>query len=116
MKLKLESVTIDCANPDTSAAWWAHAVDGTVNAVVPGEFVLVAQQEGPNLAFQHVDDLTPGKNRIHVDFSASDMEQEVARLVALGATEHDRQSFGDDFQWVVLADPDGNLFCIAQGE
>lgn len=116
MKLTLESIAFDCTDADTLAAWWAQAVGGTVNAVVPGEFVLVAQENGPNLAFQHVDDPTPGKNRVHVDFSAPDMEQEVARLVELGAAEKDRQSFGDDFHWVVLADPEGNLFCIAQGE
>ncbi|CAN5708936.1 VOC family protein [soil metagenome] len=113
--LKLESVTIDCLDPDALAAWWAQAVGGAVNPVVPGEFVLVAQDGGPNLAFQHVEDPTAGKNRIHVDFSAPDMEQAVTRLVELGAAEKDRQSFGDDFRWVVLADPAGNLFCVAQG-
>lgn len=114
--LTVESITIDCTDPDRLAAWWGQAVGGTVNPVVPGEFVLVAQEGAPNLAFQHVEDPTPGKNRVHLDFSAADMEQEVARLVSLGAAEKDRQSFGADFSWVVLADPDGNLFCIAQGQ
>jgi hypothetical protein len=49
---------------------------------------------------------------VHLDFSTDDVEAEVARLVELGATETGRHSFGD-FGWVVLADPDGNAFCVA---
>ena len=66
----------------------------------------------PGLAFQKVDDPTPGKNRVHIDFHTADMEAEVKRLVDLGATETGRGKRGD-FHWVVLADPDGNAFCIA---
>jgi hypothetical protein len=115
MPLAVETITFDCADPDTLAQWWAKAVDGQVNAVAPGEFVLVARADGPNLAFQRVGDPTPGKNRLHVDFSAADMEAEVKRLVDLGATETGRNNFGD-FRWVVLADPDGNALCVAAGE
>lgn len=115
MAIKIESITIDTLDPDALAAWWGEATGGTVNAVVPGEFVLVARDGAPNIAFQHVDDPTPGKNKAHLDFSTSDVEAEVARLVGLGATETGRHSFGDDFSWVVLADPDGNAFCIAAG-
>jgi len=115
MPLAVETITFDCADPNTLAQWWAKAVDGQVNAVAPGEFVLVARADGPNLAFQRVGDPTPGKNRLHVDFSAADMEAEVKRLVDLGATETGRNNFGD-FRWVVLADPDGNAFCVAAGE
>jgi predicted enzyme related to lactoylglutathione lyase len=48
-----------------------------------------------------------------VDFSAADVDAEVARLVAAGATETGRHAFGDNFGWVVLADPAGNAFCVA---
>jgi hypothetical protein len=113
MTLSMETITIDCAEPDVLAQWWAQAVDGTLNAVVPGEFILVELPGGPNLGFQHVEDPTPGKNRVHLDFAAADMEAEVVRLVGLGASETERHSFGDAFTWVVLADPAGNAFCIA---
>jgi predicted enzyme related to lactoylglutathione lyase len=113
MPLAVETITFDCADPDTLAQWWAQAVDGHLNAVVPGEFVLVSQSGGPQLGFQRVPDPTPGKNRVHVDFSAADMESEVQRLLKLGANETGRHSFGDEFRWVVLADPEGNAFCIA---
>ena len=88
-------------------------MDGTVNPVAPGFFVAVSRPEGPRLAFQKVDDPTPGKNRVHIDFTAADLETEVGRLVGLGATETGRHEFGAEFRWVVLADPDGNAFCVA---
>jgi hypothetical protein len=115
MGLTIEMVTFDCTDPDALAQWWAKAVNGTVNPVAPSEFILVTQPDGPNLGFQRVDDPTPGKNRAHVDFAAADMEAEVERLVELGATETGRHNFGDDFHWVVLADPDGNAFCVGAG-
>lgn len=115
MALRVETLTFDCDDPDGLAAWWAEAVGGAVNAVVPGEFVLVQQAHGPQLGFQRVPDPTPGKNKLHLDFAAADVEAEVARLVALGAKETGRHSFGEEFRWVVLADPAGNAFCIAEG-
>lgn len=114
MALKTENVTFDCADPEELADWWARAVDGTINPVAPGFFVVVNRPDGPGLAFQKVDDPTPGKNRVHIDFSAADMEAEVKRLVDLGASETGRHNFGD-FRWVVLADPAGNAFCVAGG-
>lgn len=76
---------------------------------------MVARQSGPTLGFQKVPDPTPGKNKVHLDFHASDKEAEVARLVELGARETGRHSFGPESDWVVLADPEGNAFCIAGG-
>jgi hypothetical protein len=113
MTLDIATVTFDCADPDGLAAWWAGAVGGDVNAVAPGEFVLVSRPGGPALGFQRVPDPTPGKNKVHLDFHSADKEGEVARLVAAGARETGRHSFGPEFDWVVLADPEGNAFCIA---
>ena len=115
MSLEIATVTFDCADPDALAAWWAGVLGSEVNAVVPGEFVLVAREGGTTLGFQRVSDPTPGKNKAHLDLHGADMEAEVARAVELGAREIERNSFGDDFRWVVLADPEGNAFCIAGG-
>jgi len=111
-KLSVEMVTFDCTDPGRLADWWSTALGGQIVPVVPGEFVIVAHQHGPRLGFQRVDDPTPGKARIHLDFSTADVEAEVGRLVELGATETGRHSFGE-FGWVVLEDPDGNVFCVA---
>ena len=115
MALNMEMITFDCDDPDTLAEWWARAVEGTVNAVAPGFFVTVTRPGGPGLSFQKVDDPTPGKNRVHIDFTAADMEAEVKRLVELGAAETGRGEFGAEFQWVVLADPDGHAVWVAAG-
>ena len=90
MPLKVEMITFDCDDPDKLAEWWARAVDGTVNPVAPGFFATVTRPDGPGLSFQKVDDPTPGKNKVHIDFTAADMEAEVKRLVELGASETGR--------------------------
>ncbi|MEK1234479.1 VOC family protein [Mycobacterium ulcerans] len=54
----------------------------------------------------------PEKNRVHLDFSAADVDGEVSRLAAAGATEVQRHQFGENFRWVVMADPEGNVFCV----
>ncbi|HET7668447.1 MAG TPA: VOC family protein [Mycobacterium sp.] len=114
MSLKVESVTFDTLDPEKAAQWWAQAAGGQVIPYVPGEFVAVERQPGPKLLFQKVADPTPGKNRVHLDFTAADVDVEVKRLVDLGARETGRHSIGD-FGWVVLADPEGNAFCVTAG-
>ncbi len=116
MTLGIVMITIDTLDPDRLAAWWADAAGGEAHAVMPGEFVQVVLPDGPRLGFQRVDAPTAGKNRVHVDFSgAADLDAEVQRLISLGATETSRHEVAADFRWVVLADPDGNAFCVAAG-
>lgn len=69
--------------------------------------------DGPRLGFQKVPDPAPGKNRVHLDFTTKDLDAEVLRLVAAGASEVGRHQVGESFRWVVLADPEGNAFCVA---
>ncbi len=113
MALNVQMVTFDCDDPHKLAAWWAAQFDGETAELIPDEFVVVIRQDGPRLGFQRVPDPTPGKNRVHLDFSAADVDAEVSRLVAAGATETGRHQFSENFRWVVLADPDGNAFCVA---
>ena len=115
MALSVESITFDTTDPDTAAQWWAQAAGGQLTPYVPSEYVAVERQPGPKLLFQKVADPTPGKNKIHLDFSAADVEAEVKRLVGLGAQETGRHSLGP-VAWVVLADPEGNAFCVTSGE
>jgi predicted enzyme related to lactoylglutathione lyase len=112
MALNVEMVTFDCTDPAELASWWAAQFDGEMQELMPGEFVVVARPDGPRLGFQRVPDPTPGKNRIHLDFGAADVDAEVARLVGAGATETGRHSVGENFRWVVMEDPAGNAFCV----
>jgi hypothetical protein len=113
MSLSVEMITVDCADPERLAHWWADALGGSPSAIMPGEFVVLPRTPGPHLGFQRVEAPTPGKNRVHLDFTAPNLDTEVARLVSLGATETARHDVGGGFRWVVLADPDGNAFCVA---
>lgn len=114
MAFKVEMVTFDCADAAALAGWWAAQFGGAVHVLMPDEFFVVNMPEGVNLGFQNVADPTPGKNRLHLDFHLDgDIDTEVDRLKAAGATETERHAFGDQARWVVLADPEGNAFCIA---
>ena len=115
MALNVESITFDTTDPEKAAQWWAEAAGGQVIPYAPGEFVAVERQPGPKLLFQKVPDPTPGKNRVHLDFTAADVDAEVKRLVQLGARETGRHRMGP-VAWVVLADPDGNAFCVTSGD
>src|ERR1044072_8028722 len=111
MALHVESITLDTTPPGKAAEWSAQAAGGQLTPYVPGEYVAVERQPGPKLLFQKVADPTPGKNKIHLDFSAADVDAEVKRLVDLGAVENGRHSMGP-VAWVVLTDPEGNAFCV----
>jgi len=50
---------------------------------------------------------------VHLDFSVPDVDAEVSRLTAAGATEAGGRTISDNFRWVVMADPEGNVFCVA---
>lgn len=63
MALNVEMITFDCVQPDSLAEWWAKAAGGDVNAVAPGEFVMVVQEGRPTLGFQRVPDPTPARTR-----------------------------------------------------
>jgi predicted enzyme related to lactoylglutathione lyase len=114
MTLSILTVTVDTTDPVPLARWWADQLGGEVKDPYGGFFVIVSG--GPvQMAFQKVDDPTPGKNRIHVDLRTDDLDAEVDRLVEAGAGLVARR--GDDsFRWVTLSDPAGNEFCVAQGE
>jgi predicted enzyme related to lactoylglutathione lyase len=113
MSLSVGMVTVDCSDPERLARWWAAAVGGSVVVLGPGEFAMVTGDQGPALGFQRVDAPTPGKNRVHLDLQTSDLDADVDRLAALGATETGRHSLDGGYRWVVMADPAGNVFCVA---
>ena len=114
MTLKLGMVTVDSTDARDLARWWAEQTGGTVVQDYDGWFLMVAGGALPvTLAFQKVEDPTPGKNKMHLDLTATDLEAEVERLLAAGASLVGRR--GDEhFRWVTLADPQGNQFCVAE--
>ena len=106
------SIVIDCCDLERQAAFWT-AVSGFEQRWTDGTYLLLIDpaQPTPTILLQRVPEGKQGKNRLHLDLRPEDQAAEVARAEALGAT---RTSVGqgDDVTWVVLADPEGNEFCI----
>jgi hypothetical protein len=107
-------VTIDCADPDQLADFWAAAL-GYVRRGASGPYRSIAHPGGtfPQLVFQRVDEPKVGKARIHLDVYVDDLDAEVERLTQLGARPADDGSFElEGERWRVMADPEGNEFCV----
>jgi catechol 2,3-dioxygenase-like lactoylglutathione lyase family enzyme len=107
-------VTMDCSDLERMVAFWTLAADLVVEGVIEGRYVALTGH-GLNLTLQHVAEPKTVKNRVHLDLLVDDLEQAVRRLELLGAarlTVTPRQEFGQ--RWYVLADPEGNEFCVAR--
>lgn len=108
-------VTIDCADPYALAGFWAEALEGTLGADDdPGDEMAVVDSAGASLLFIRVPDDKSVKNRVHLDLQPQDRgrDEEVERLVALGATVLADHRRPDGKGWVTLADPEGNELCV----
>ncbi|WP_131106270.1 VOC family protein [Ornithinimicrobium sufpigmenti] len=113
MALTLGMVTTDTTDARALASWWAEQTGAEVHDSYDGGFVMLIGGTLPvRLAFQKVDEVSPGKNRLHLDLTAPDLDAEVERLVAAGAGVVARRG-GEDFRWVTLTDPQGNEFCVS---
>ena len=110
----LREIIIDCNDPDKVAAFWGETLGWKVQD--NGEILWMSASGEPFpdllLVFVKVPEKKSVKNRIHLDVSpvGCDRDDEVARLIALGAQRVDVGQ--DEAPWVVLADPEGNEFCV----
>lgn len=114
MRAWVNNVTVDCADADAQAAFYAALLDREV-IWNEGAWVVVgrARDGEPHLVFQRVADPTPGKARIHVDVHTDDLDAATARAEGLGATRGDDVS-EHGMTWRVMRDPEGNPFCLSQ--
>ncbi|MFD1149401.1 VOC family protein [Saccharothrix hoggarensis] len=106
------AVVVDSLDPRAQAAFWAHATGLPVTREHP-DYASLTQAAGPSLEFVRVTEPKTVKNRLHVDVvppADGDLPTEVARLEACGAVRADVGQ--SDVPWVVLADPEGNEFCV----
>ncbi|MEU2349257.1 VOC family protein [Modestobacter sp. NPDC049651] len=120
MAARITELVLDCRDPVALAGWWAEVLgwevvgtedDGAVEIGPPGQ---APKGPVPTLLFAPVPEPTPGKLRLHWDLNATDRDQdaELQRLLELGARPVDVGQ--GDVNWVVLADPEGNEFCLLQ--
>jgi predicted enzyme related to lactoylglutathione lyase len=113
---RVTEVVIDSADHGAVVDFWAAAMGyerREVSEAVRRPRAATAAEPGrPPILFQKVPEPKVVKNRVHLDFQSEVMADEVARLVALGASVIAERSLGD-FTWTVLADPAGNEFCVS---
>lgn len=110
--LTIECLTVDCADPTALARFWADLLGWQVNTDDEGDVWISASEAGPaDILFLPTIDPRTVKNRLHLDLRPDDQDAEVARALALGASRVDIGQSGEE-SWVVLADPEGNEFCI----
>lgn len=111
MSMVVSNIGIDTNDLPRAVAFWQAVTGYEVGSSSDGDTYLVdPAKAGPGLSLLVVPEPKAGKNRLHLDLSASDLGAEVTRVVALGASEVQRYD-----GWTVLADPDGNQFCIVAG-
>jgi hypothetical protein len=126
MAVTIASVTVDCTDALTVARFWSAALERPLDPDASSDFAAIgfvgrrdtagwamAEHAGESTwMFVKVPEAKTAKNRIHLDVAAADPESEVDRLVGLGATRvRDVEEYG--YLWTVMADPEGNEFCVA---
>lgn len=111
MSLEWEQITIAAQDPAALGQWWCDALEWVVIDDESPIFEIQAKPDQlPGMLFLAVDDAKDTKNRLHIDLRPDDQAAEVERLLTLGAT---RVDIGQgNASWVVLADPEGNEFCV----
>lgn len=108
-------VTIDCSDAYTLATFWAAVLDSKVSDDdQPGDPEALVATAGGGLLFIQVPEKKSVKNRVHLDLQPQDRsrDEEVERLLALGATLVDDHRKPDGTGWALMADPEGNEFCV----
>jgi catechol 2,3-dioxygenase-like lactoylglutathione lyase family enzyme len=111
--VRIGSVVVDCNDFAAMLAFWREALHYQTREPAEDGWVVLRDPAGGsvNLSLQQVPEPRAGKNRLHLDLYTDDQAGEVDRLLALGATRHPREPDPDD-DFVVLEDPEGNLFCV----
>lgn len=107
-------LVLDCQDPDKLAAFWASAL-GYVHLGTAENYAMLIPdgRPGPKLLLQRVAEPKSGKNRMHFDIEADNIDECAARLQAFGATRAEdapRDELGH--KWIIMADPEGNEFCV----
>jgi predicted enzyme related to lactoylglutathione lyase len=110
-------IVIDCSDLNRSARFWSEVLGYTAGPASTGPYRGLQPESGVgiDLLLQRVPNVKREKNRLHLDLRTPDLEAEVRRVLDLGATLLTSQPVTEDgWYWHILADPDGNEFCVLQ--
>jgi catechol 2,3-dioxygenase-like lactoylglutathione lyase family enzyme len=113
--MKIGSIVIHCHEFERTVTFWQSALGYVPREPASGGWVVLRDpsRRGPNLSFQAREHPRPRRNWIHLDLYTSNQQAEVERLVSLGAKSYP-WTYPPDADYVVLQDPDGNLFCVVR--
>ena len=114
--MKIGSIVVNCYEFDKTLAFWQQALHYVPRAPAKGGWIVLRDPEGkgPNLSLNQVPDKRTGKrSRLHLDLYTTDRDGEVERLLRLGAERYPWR-YRPHADFVVLRDPDDNLFCVVQ--
>jgi hypothetical protein len=117
--IEIHAITIDCADPYALASWWSEATGLPLgDDDRPGDDeVMLRTKRDPFLLFIRVPEGKTVKNRVHLDVNSADggtRDQEVERMLALGARVFEDHRRPDGTGWVTMLDPEGNEFCACR--
>jgi predicted enzyme related to lactoylglutathione lyase len=116
MPVRLHHIVVDARDLPALARFWTQALGWEILSERPNEIVIGTDENAPvGICFMPVTEPKAIKNRLHLDLTSSseDREQEIERLLALGARRVDIGQTGTE-SWTVLADPEGNEFCVVR--
>lgn len=110
--VRIGSIVVDCDDFARMMAFWQEALHYVAKYPPEKGWVILTDPSGrgPNVSLNETNEGHLNDYRLHLDLYTDDQEGEVKRLIGLGASLHRSPEPGEDF--VVLADPDGNLFCV----
>ncbi|NUW32272.1 VOC family protein [Nonomuraea sp. SMC257] len=119
--IEIHAVTIDAADPYELASWWSNATGLPLHEEnEPGDDeVMLRTKQDPFLLFIRVPEGKTVKNRVHLDVNGTEgrtRDEEVERLLGLGATVFEDHRKADGTGWVTLHDPEGNEFCVCRSQ
>ena len=113
--LKIGSIVIDCINFDEMLAFWQAALHYITREPAKDGWVILrdpaARNSNVSLNQVQPSEKLKSRNWLHFDLYTKDQKDEVERLLKLGATRHPQEYEPDD-DFIVLEDPDGNIFCV----
>jgi predicted enzyme related to lactoylglutathione lyase len=112
------TVVLDCVDADALIPFWEMALDYRLSDKLDEYRVLVpsdSSKDGPVLVLASVPEAKSGKNRMHLDCHPDDPEAHITRLRRLGATIVGERVERFGHWWQVMADPEGNEFCVTAG-
>lgn len=123
MACYVSHTTVDSLDAYAQSVWWGallgyHDDPDDPNEEGHEECLIISPDDGHRILFIDVPDAKKLKNRVHFDLVPTDRtrDEEVARVLALGAVQVADQRTPDGRGWVVLADPEGNEFCVLRSE